>query len=687
MKAMDLLIALNGVKDAYIVGAEDFRQGKQKVQAKRVPLKKAWLIAAVIALMLLLVGCTVAYVLSLKDMAFGEEMQEYYDGSSQKRTLLSLMGVEGTPGYQASKEWYEWRQAYDPDESIYHSEEAFSEDFGDDYYAYNLYSREMKDKVDEICAKYGLELLGKMYVDPDVEAACQALQIQGILRPDAQAEADWGNVRYYANGSFAVEGHMTLTGEDGPKTRIVDYSCDRKDAFSDLYGSVGPVGSYEEWTYTTSDGVDVLMVIEQSPIHDSAFMIVYRGPYVFCFSTTDIEDNQPIKKEELEAYAEVFDFTVEPQRVSEEEIAKTQERREIADQEWAAEYAKKMRNYQEKGYDARVKRQKEYCVNPDQLGFTLMDVDGNGTDDLVIGQNGYLRNLYTTIDDGTQMMVPPRRGILRVNYDGIGVDEGYTSYLYLCQDGCLAWVLDGVEGEQIYLFVRWENGELIWEDLVDYDPVVHPDNPWRQYADEWFSNETPISQARYEEIIASHVRKPVDLFPISEFPLADDSPSGIGTPDPVYTSYDELIQAQTEWNANSWFYCLKDLNGDGQDELILHEGKWKGVFTITQGQVKLLVCGEDVAICDENVISFHRTYLDGNQTHCYYKVENGMAVLTDYLRYDKDKDSENPWFQSDDNSGQDVSMVPISQGTYDAIQAKYTPMELDMKPVSQYPLK
>lgn len=685
MKAMDLLTALGGVKDVYVIGAEDFRQGKH--QAKHISTRKMWFIAAVIALALLLVGCTVAYVLSLKDMAFGEEVQEYYDGSSQNRTLLSLQGMEGTPGYQASKEWYEWLQTYDTDESVYHSAEAFSEDFGDAYYAYNLYSREMKDKVDEICAKYDLELLGKMYVDPDVDAACEALQIQGILRPDAQAEADWGSIRYYENGSFDVEGHMTLSGE--AESRIVHYGCSRKDSFSDLYGSVGPVGSYEEWTYTTSQGIDALMVLDHSPIRDNALMVVDRGSYVFVFSYSGLEDEPPIGKEELEAFAEAFDFTVEPQRVTKEDLEKTQERRETADQEWAAEYAKKMRNYQEKGYDARVKLQKELCVNPDQLGFTLMDIDGNGTDDLVIGQNGYLRTMYTTIDDGTQMMIPPRLALLTVSYDGIGVNMGYYSYMYLCQDGSIALVYDGADGRRCYLFARWENGELIGTEQVIYDPISHPDNPWQQYEDEWFSRESPISQARYEEIIASHVRKPVDLFPISEFPLMDDSPSGIGTPDPVYASYDELIQARTEWNAvrNNWFYCLKDLNGDGQEELILHEDAWKGVFTITEGQVKLLVCGDDVSICEGNIIAFTRSYLDGNQTHCYYKVENGKAVLTDYLRYDKDVNPDNPWFQSADNSGQDISMVPISQETYDAIRAKYTPVELDMKPVSQYPLK
>ena len=57
MKAMDLLVGFNSVKDSYVISAEEFRQGKRK----RLPTRKMWLIAAVIALTLLLVGCAVAY--------------------------------------------------------------------------------------------------------------------------------------------------------------------------------------------------------------------------------------------------------------------------------------------------------------------------------------------------------------------------------------------------------------------------------------------------------------------------------------------------------------------------------------------------------------------------------------------------------------------------------------------------
>ena len=61
MKAMDLLVGFGSVKDSEVISAEEFRQGKKKAQIKRLSTRKVWLIAAVIALTLLLVGCAVAY--------------------------------------------------------------------------------------------------------------------------------------------------------------------------------------------------------------------------------------------------------------------------------------------------------------------------------------------------------------------------------------------------------------------------------------------------------------------------------------------------------------------------------------------------------------------------------------------------------------------------------------------------
>ena len=70
MKAMDLLVGFNNVKDSYVISAEEFRQGKQIAQVKRLSTRKVWLIAAAIALTLLLVGCAVAYANGWFQMVF-----------------------------------------------------------------------------------------------------------------------------------------------------------------------------------------------------------------------------------------------------------------------------------------------------------------------------------------------------------------------------------------------------------------------------------------------------------------------------------------------------------------------------------------------------------------------------------------------------------------------------------------
>lgn len=394
MTSEDILMMIGDAKGSYVWDAQLVRDGNVPAN-RRMPAKRVWLLAATIALALLLVGCAVAYVLSVKNMEFAKETREYYDGFSQEVTLLSVQGVEGTPGYQATKEWYDWLENYDRDLAIYHSEEAFSEDFGEEYYAYNLYSREMKDKLDEICDKYGLELLGKMYVDPDMEGACQALQIAGIFRPDVAVSTASSSMSYYVNGAFRWEGTVQLEGQ---ADRILLYRCNRKDAFSDLSASVGPEGSYEEWVYTTSYGVDVLMVLDHSGISASASLYADGGDYVYLVSMTETEWEPLPDKAGLEAYAEVLDFTVKPQQVSQEDLAKTEERREKADAEAEQNHfyyaGFQLRDndagiwYPPKGHDTGIETYLTYVKQWDdgqRQYYTLWDIDEDGVEEVFLG--------------------------------------------------------------------------------------------------------------------------------------------------------------------------------------------------------------------------------------------------------------------------------------------------------------
>ena len=125
MKAMDLQVGFGSVKDSYVIAAEEFRQGKQKAQIKQLSMRKAWLIAAVIALMLLLVGCAVVYVLRLQDMRVCEKtitqeawygpVGEYVPPTEWVSTQLSLQGYNSSPEQLALREWLDFQAQYDTD--------------------------------------------------------------------------------------------------------------------------------------------------------------------------------------------------------------------------------------------------------------------------------------------------------------------------------------------------------------------------------------------------------------------------------------------------------------------------------------------------------------------------------------------------------------------------------------------
>lgn len=505
MNAEDVLSMIGDAKGSFVWDAQQVRAGKGTAR-RRSP--RVWLLAATIALALLLVGCAVVYVLSLKDMAFAKETREYYDGFSQEVTLLSVQGVEGTPGYQATKEWYDWLEGYDADMAIYHSEEAFSEDFGEEYYAYNLYSREMKEKLDEICEKYGLSLLGKMYVDPNVEAGYQALQIPGILRPGVEAREVSANLSYYANGAFRWEGTVQLEEQTD---RILLYRCNRKDAFSDLYGSVGPEGSYEEWVYTTSYGVDVLIVLDHGGISGSASLYADGGDYVYLVSMTETEWEPLPDRAGLEAYAEALDFTVKPQQVCQEELVKTEERREEAEAQAEATrfYYMGFRVgqdssifYPPEGYNGSIEDYLTYVKQWDdgqRQYYTLWDIDEDGVEEVFLGDaEGKLIEWLKEED-----------GMVAIRFCN-----------YICQGN----VLEGVTTKGFYenpesesrregtWYEYRKDGELLC--FLFHDAQL---DAWRESSTKYWDDGRNITGEEAEAIRAQYPRLALNMYPVAEY--------------------------------------------------------------------------------------------------------------------------------------------------------------------------
>ena len=138
-----------------------------------------------------------------------------------------------------------------------------------------------------------------------------------------------------------------------------------------------------------------------------------------------------------------------------------------------------------------------------------------------------------------------------------------------------------------------------------------------------------------------------------------------------------------------WKYDIRDLNDDGVEEMIWSEDGRIWIYTTVDGAIISydMVSDGSMRPCDDGIVEAIQHYGPVNMTYRYYRLEKDSVVLVDYLRYDVDRDPENPWFRSPDLTGQDFTLEPISEMEAKSIIASYDSLEIDMKPIADYPFE
>ena len=107
MTAMDLLETIGSIKDQYVLEADSSAHSQ-----KHISIRRTLLIAAVIALMLLLVGCAVVYILRMQNLKVGEYSfyvpTEYDENGNvipvETQEPITLLSLQGT-NMEALAEW------------------------------------------------------------------------------------------------------------------------------------------------------------------------------------------------------------------------------------------------------------------------------------------------------------------------------------------------------------------------------------------------------------------------------------------------------------------------------------------------------------------------------------------------------------------------------------------------------
>lgn len=130
-------------------------------------------------------------------------------------------------------------------------------------------------------------------------------------------------------------------------------------------------------------------------------------------------------------------------------------------------------------------------------GYLLKDLDGNGTDELLFGENhddgwnGIVYNIYT-ISDGALVHV---------------ADGWERNRYYLCENGYIANEGSGGASESTYCYYTYEGTKLTLVEAVVYDASSDPENPWFYTTEEPFSETaslTPVSEADARAIMDSY---------------------------------------------------------------------------------------------------------------------------------------------------------------------------------------
>lgn len=152
----------------------------------------------------------------------------------------------------------------------------------------------------------------------------------------------------------------------------------------------------------------------------------------------------------------------------------------------------------------------------------------------------------------------------------------------------------------------------------------------------------------------------------------------------TYTDFSDYLKKNVYIPDESRQYSFYDLNRDGVDELLLgQDGAFLDWLEMENGEVMFRGYGESY-LCEGNVLELYQaqdTYWDIEQ-HTYYKSASGE--IRDRDKIVSVKREGNQWYRSHDIYERDKTK--ISQDEAAAIMAKYPRIQLDWKPLVDYPL-
>lgn len=317
MTNLELLDILSNIKGEYILQAQALRSGEKKAVIRKLSRKRALLIAAVISLLLLLVGCAAVLIslqkANLGHMVFSDVL--WMDGTPFEKDVLSLSGYVDSPQYHAMQEWMDFENSYDQDRVLLKKADADGYITPPDYSSYPCYTEEMCAKIDELCEKYGLSLAGPIYFPATTDDVLDAVAVSSIENPSLGGILQPSSGRFFRSGSFRLDGSLEhrFASRDNVDTVNFDYMCSKKYVFFTTSITTDDIETFDSWEYTAWDGTKLLLAQNKERGLIFADTEDYFTSIVLYFSLGEtLEINNLGLRKDMEEIADAFAYALQP---------------------------------------------------------------------------------------------------------------------------------------------------------------------------------------------------------------------------------------------------------------------------------------------------------------------------------------------------------------------------------------
>lgn len=664
MTGKDLLTAMSGIDGRYIEEAAP--AAAPKTRSLRRPL----LVAAAIAAALLLVGCGIVYALRLQDMSIGkasytqrfDDKGKAIDPVEKSLDIITPYGRSGDAIQQALKEWYEFQESYDPDYLLATNEPDIPGIPNQYEYTYSCYTQEMVDKVDEIAAKYNLNLLEGWipFQRYQSDIFLEETGIRSLLRQDSDAQITGMAGMLYLPYNFSMG--FELVTENAGKL-MTSYGYARKDYFPRAFPGGMDIDAYEQWDHTTPGGTKLLLALSgkgQGEIiaeQENAMIMISIDGNRATSHTNYPDASEVMTKAELESIADQFDYSVQPKEV---DRAVVEEKLAAAEEAYQAEHAYVPETYT----DFSDYLKKNVYIPDESRQYSFYDLTGDGVDELLLGQDGAFTD-WLEMENGEVVF----RG-----YGGAYLCKGNVLELYQAQD--TYWDIEQ------HTYYKSASGEIRDRDKIV--SVKREGNQWYRSHDIYERDKTEISQDEAAAIMAKYPRIQLDWKPLVDYPL-DESGLTLGSylkAKDVQPSDDELLQIYKDClsRQGSFYthYRIMDINGDGVKDL-LRSGdgdQYWDIVTYRYGNLQLLPT-MGFYLCENNVMEqielFNKEEGVEIEGTSFFRCNGFQQEMLDFAAYNKATAS----WQSD------YIGTPMSEADAKAILAKYSRVDQGMQPISQ----